>query len=111
MAACAILGCRRSAPVRGRSTRFWRRADPVRRGLMRWQLHATSLMIVASSASAQQPPPAENNVRSALERIARIDPQLRSVIAIDPTAIDQARRIDTGNVRGPLAGQPVLIKD
>ena len=47
----------------------------------------------------------------ALELIARIDPQLHSVIAVDPTAIDQARRIDAGNFRGPLAGQPVLIKD
>ena len=33
------------------------------------------------------------------------------MIAIDPTAIDQARRVDTGRLRGPLAGQPVLIKD
>ena len=41
----------------------------------------------------------------------RIDPQLHSVIAVDPTAIEQARRIDAGNFRGPLAGRPVLIKD
>ena len=41
----------------------------------------------------------------------RIDPQLHSVIAVDPTAIDQARRVDAGSLRGPLAGQPVLIKD
>ena len=77
---------------------------------MRWRLLATSLLIIASSASAQ-PRPAEANVRGALERIARIDPGLRSVIAVDPTAIDQARRVDAGNLRGPLAGQPVLIKD
>jgi amidase len=50
-------------------------------------------------------------VRAALERIARIDPRLHSVIAIDPTAIDQARRVDVSGLRGPLAGQPVLIKD
>ena len=47
----------------------------------------------------------------AIERIARVDPPLHSVIAVDPTAIDQARRVDAGNLRGPLAGQPVLIKD
>ena len=41
----------------------------------------------------------------------RIDPQLHSVIAVDPTAIDQARRVDAGSARGPLAGLPVLIKD
>src|SRR5439155_15918623 len=55
--------------------------------------------------------PAEINTIVALGRIAQVDPQLHSVIAIDPTAIDQARRIDAGNLRGPLAGQPVLIKD
>jgi amidase len=80
--------------------------------------------LAASSAAAQAPPPgvaagteaapplpAEANVRAALDRIARIDPELHSVIAIDPTAIDQARAVDSGNLRGPLAGQPVLIKD
>ena len=65
----------------------------------------------ASPAIAHSPRPAEANVRAALERIARIDPRLHSVIAVDPTAIDQARRVDAGNLRGPLAGQPVLIKD
>jgi amidase len=55
--------------------------------------------------------PAEANVRAALERIARIDPELHSVIATDPTAIEQARAVDAGAIRGPLAGQPVLIKD
>jgi amidase len=80
--------------------------------------------LAASSAPAQTPPPgvavgteaaaplpAESNVRAALDRIARIDPLLHSVIAIDPTAIDQARAVDASNLRGPLAGQPVLIKD
>ena len=70
---------------------------------------ATTFAVVATPASAQQPLPAEANVRGALERIARIDPQIGSVIAVDPTAIDQARRVDAGNLRGPLAGQPVLI--
>jgi amidase len=55
--------------------------------------------------------PAEANVRAALERIARIDAKLHSVIAVDPTAIDQARHVDSSGLRGPLAGQPVLIKD
>ncbi|MBW0006735.1 MAG: amidase [Sphingomonas sp.] len=68
-------------------------------------------LVIAASSAAAQPRPAESNVRGALERIARIDPQIGSVIAVDPTAIDQARRVDAGNLRGPLAGQPVLIKD
>jgi amidase len=63
------------------------------------------------AAEAAPPSPAEANVRGALDRIARIDPQLHSVIAIDPTALDQARAVDSTSLRGPLAGQPVLIKD
>jgi amidase len=78
---------------------------------MRHLIVTTALALAASSAAAAQPRPAESNVRAALELIARIDPQLHSVIAVDPTAIDQARRVDAGNLRGPLAGQPVLIKD
>src|SRR6476646_6837194 len=77
---------------------------------MRWTLLTGSLGIAGSAASAQ-PRPAEANVRGALERIARLDPALHSVIAVDPTAIDQARAVDSGTLRGPLAGQPVLIKD
>ena len=78
---------------------------------MRRLLIGAGLALVSGSAIAQAPLPAEANVRAALERIARIDPQLHSVIAVDPTAIDQARRVDASRLRGPLAGQPVLIKD
>ena len=49
--------------------------------------------------------------RAAIARIERIDPQIGSVIAIDPTAIDQARLIEARGLRLPLAGVPVLIKD
>jgi amidase len=69
------------------------------------------LMAAGGAVTAQPAGPAEINTRTALERIARIDPQLHSVLAVDPTAIDQARRVDASGLRGPLAGQPVLIKD
>ena len=69
------------------------------------------LMAAGGAVTAQPAGPAETNTRTALERIARIDPQLHSVIAVDPTAIDQARRVDASGRRGPLAGQSVLIKD
>src|SRR5436190_11475434 len=112
MAACAIRAFRRSVPARGRLTRCSRHADANRRGLvMRHLLITTALALGAASAAYAQARPAEANVRAALERIARIDPSLHSVIAVDPTAIDQARRVDSSNLRGPLAGQPVLIKD
>jgi amidase len=78
---------------------------------MRRSIVIAGLALVAAPAAVAQPLPAEANVRAALERIAHIDPQLHSVIAVDPTAIDQARRVDTSNLRGPLAGQPVLLKD
>ena len=74
----------------------------------------SALAVAAASTAAAQPTtplPAEANVRSALDRIAQIDRELHSVIAIDPTAIDQARRVDASKLHGPLAGQPILIKD
>jgi amidase len=69
------------------------------------------LMLAGGAAVAQTAGPAETTTRNALERIARIDPQLHSVLAVDPTAIDQARKVDRSGIKGPLAGQPVLIKD
>ena len=68
-------------------------------------------LAVAGIASGQVMGPAQSNVQTALDRIARIDPQVHSVIAVDPTAMEQARAVDSGSQRGPLAGQPVLIKD
>jgi amidase len=55
--------------------------------------------------------PAEHATANAITRVQRIDAQLGSIIALDPTAMVQARRIDGSGVRGPIAGQPVLIKD
>src|SRR4051812_34241517 len=71
-----------------------------------------SLVVLAGSVNAQAPGASERNVRNALERIARIDPQLHSVIAIDPAAVGRARAFDaSGRTIGLVAGQPVLIKD
>jgi len=80
---------------------------------MRLLFVTTALVLagIAPAAAQPRPGPAEVNTRAALERIARIDPLLHSVLAVDPTAIEQARRVDASNLRGPLAGQPVLIKD
>lgn len=55
--------------------------------------------------------PAEIAAQDALWRIERADRQLHSVLAIDPTAMDQAKQIDAGKLTGPLAGKPILIKD
>ncbi len=57
-------------------------------------------------------------VRAYLARIEAIDrsgPTLRSVIAVNPKALDEARHMDAerraGHLRGPLHGVPVLVKD
>jgi amidase len=57
-------------------------------------------------------------VRDYLARIAALDkagPKLNSVIAINPHALADARKLDAerkaGHVRGPLHGIPVLLKD
>ena len=58
----------------------------------------------------------EQLVQHLLDRIGRIDSLVNSVIAVDPTALEQARSLDrvwaeTGERVGPLHGIPVLIKD
>jgi len=58
---------------------------------------------------------AEALTRAALDRIETLDGELRAVIAVDPTALDQARALDReledAGPRGPLHGIPVLLKD
>lgn len=50
-----------------------------------------------------------------IEAIDRNGPQLRSIIALNPDALNQARALDkelqTKGPRGPLHGIPVLLKD
>ncbi len=50
-----------------------------------------------------------------IEALDRRGPQLRSVLEINPDAVEIAEKLDTerksGRVRGPLHGIPVLIKD
>lgn len=50
-----------------------------------------------------------------LERIKRVDPVLKSVIELNPDALDIAQKLDDerneGKVRGPLHGIPIVIKD
>ena len=66
---------------------------------------------IAQPVIAQPAGQAERATGAAIARIDQIDPRLLSVIALDPTAMDQARRVDRSGLRGPLAGEPVLIKD
>ena len=69
-------------------------------------------VLIAISTAVHAQTAAQDSVRASLERIARIDPQLHAVIAIDPTAIGQARAFDAARrTVGLVGGQPVLIKD
>lgn len=71
------------------------------------------LALAAAPALAQAPAmTAETRTRAAIERIEALNPRLNAVIAVDPTALDQARALDRNRrARGPLFGMPILIKD
>src|SRR5206468_1336116 len=86
-------------------------------GVMRYRVQiaiaAMALAAVATAAIAQGPGVAtsEDMTRQSLAEISRLNPTLHAVIAVDPTAMDQARQIDARGQTGVLAGEPVLIKD
>ena len=66
----------------------------------------------ALAAIAPAPRSAEAQTKAALERIARLNPQIHAVIAVDPTAMDQARALDATRAdHGPIHGMAVLVKD
>jgi amidase len=91
--------------------------------MLRICLLAGSLLLSACAAAQPAPPPrtsaivlgatsAEARTRHALERIEALNPRLNAVLAVDPTALDQARTLDRiRRARGPLFGMPILIKD
>ncbi|HVQ07711.1 MAG TPA: amidase [Allosphingosinicella sp.] len=77
-----------------------------------------SLLSLSAAALAQSEPnmpnqtSAEARTRAALDRVRELNPRLNAVIAVDPTAFDQARALDRNRrARGPLFGMPILIKD
>jgi len=68
--------------------------------------------VAAISAGNAQTTSAEAQARAALRRIEQLNPRLNAVIAVDPTALAQARSLDRiRRARGPLFGMPILIKD
>lgn len=70
-----------------------------------------NLFLAILAAGVVSPGGAQLETSRAIARVQSIDPRLGAVIALDPTALDQARRIDAAGKRGELAGRPVLIKD
>ncbi len=72
-------------------------------------------LMMAAGASALQPAgpaTAEANVVRALDRAQVVEPMIHSILSFNPMAIPDARAFDqSGAAVGPVAGQPVLIKD
>ena len=84
--------------------------------MIRPLLIGAALALASSAASAQgdhrMTQSAEARTRAAIRQIERLNPRLNAVIAVDPTALAQARALDRNRAaRGPLHGMPILIKD
>lgn len=74
--------------------------------------HTFALLALFAFAPPLAAETAEQATAAALGRVAALDPQVNAVLAVDPTALDQARALDRS--RGPhggLFGVPVLVKD
>ena len=99
--AIAASGCRTVPPASSSATPWhWEDAASLAQALDRGEITSEEL------------------VRLLTQRVEAIDwsgPQLRSVLELNPDALEIARRLDAeraaGRVRGPLHGIPVLIKD
>src|SRR5277367_933914 len=78
-------------------------------------LFVTISMVAQNSTStpaSSAPPSAEAATRAAIARVRAVDPKIHAVIALDPTALEQARAIDRRRkMRGPLYGYAILLKD
>ena len=71
---------------------------------------ATAILLsLAAPATAQT---AEQQTQAAIARIETLNPKINAVLALDPSARDQARALDRQRkMRGSLFGMPILIKD
>jgi amidase len=85
---------------------------------MRHAAPVLAIALLATAAAAQRArefsssETAAANTKAALKRIKALNPRVNAVIAVDPTAMDQARALDRDRrARGPLFGMPILIKD
>jgi amidase len=69
-------------------------------------------LLFAVLAAANPATTAETATAAAIARVQTVDPQIHAVIALDPTALDQARAIDRRRkARGLLYGYAILLKD
>jgi amidase len=70
------------------------------------------LLAAVSLAGQTAAPTAESAAQEAIARVQAIDPKIHAVLALDPTAMDQARAMDRRpGPHGLLYGYAILIKD
>ena len=70
------------------------------------------ILTSAQSSSSSVAPSAEAATKAAIARVHAVDPKIHAVIALDPTALEQASAIDRRRkTRGPLYGYAILLKD
>ena len=75
---------------------------------MRFSMFVIALAVAAPAAAET----AEHATATAIKRVEDLNPRLNAVIALDPTALAQARALDRlRRARGPLFGMAMLIKD
>lgn len=127
--ACLLAGCERSAPVtvetypnlpRLRELDFSPFADSLDR-LGSRRLGQIETIIASADVPGAQEAMANGELTSEeltlcfLDRIRRHDGHLRSYLELNPRALDEAREADrlraAGEVKGPLHGIPLSIKD
>ena len=71
-----------------------------------------SAFLLPVAAAAQQQPSAVSQTRAAIDRVRALDDRLNAVIALEPSALDEARALDRNRrARGPLFGMPIMVKD
>ena len=72
-------------------------------------------VVLGPFSSGHAAPPinsAQRQTAAAIDRVLQLNPRINAVIALDPTALDQAKALDLrGPKIGPLQGLPILIKD
>jgi amidase len=77
-------------------------------------LTCAALLLPALAAAAATPAgEAESRTLSAQQQVATLNPRINAVLALDPTALEQARALDARRYirRPPLFGEPILLKD
>ena len=103
---CLLLSCQSNSDQKNKNLA---KSDPVAQLIK----NATILDIQALMESKQLT--AESLTNYYLQQIKEQNPILHAVISINPNAIEDAKKLDqerqSGKVRGPMHGIPMLIKD